>query len=393
MLIKCPECELQVSDKALSCPHCGYPMKTDAKTIARRTTRRKRLPNGFGQISEIRGQNLRNPYRAMVTVGKDEEGRPICKPLKPVTYFKTYNDAYAALVEYNKNPYELDKSTTFGEIHDRWLERKRTEGLAASTRKTYEVSWRCIEHLKDWDVRAIKVSTIKNILDQYPAENKKNMIKIMFNQILDYAVEYEVVSKNVARTFTVHTSHKESEKHSIYTDDELRTLWQHKDVYGVDLILIQCYTGLRPQEIGLLKLEDFDPEKWYVRGGLKTDDGKNRIIPFHSCIRELVKGKYEEALVLRSDKLFNLVSKKNNILSYDRYSKLVAMMSEELHLERIHKGHDGRLTFTTMAKKAGVDEYVIKRIIGHHISDITERVYTVRNKDWLLEEIEKIKRV
>ena len=29
MLIKCPECELQVSDKALSCPHCGYPMKPE----------------------------------------------------------------------------------------------------------------------------------------------------------------------------------------------------------------------------------------------------------------------------------------------------------------------------------------------------------------------------
>ena len=28
MLILCPECELQVSDKAVSCPHCGYPIKT-----------------------------------------------------------------------------------------------------------------------------------------------------------------------------------------------------------------------------------------------------------------------------------------------------------------------------------------------------------------------------
>ncbi|WP_366525888.1 zinc-ribbon domain-containing protein, partial [uncultured Parasutterella sp.] len=27
MLIKCPECELQVSDKAATCPHCGYPMQ------------------------------------------------------------------------------------------------------------------------------------------------------------------------------------------------------------------------------------------------------------------------------------------------------------------------------------------------------------------------------
>jgi Uncharacterised protein family UPF0547 len=27
-LIKCPECQLQVSDKAIICPHCGYPLDT-----------------------------------------------------------------------------------------------------------------------------------------------------------------------------------------------------------------------------------------------------------------------------------------------------------------------------------------------------------------------------
>ena len=48
-LIKCPECELQVSDKALSCPHCGYPMKKESEKKSREKskTKRMRLPNGF----------------------------------------------------------------------------------------------------------------------------------------------------------------------------------------------------------------------------------------------------------------------------------------------------------------------------------------------------------
>lgn len=107
MLVKCPECELQVSDKAPACPHCGYPMKPSVKRKPRaKNNKRRRLPNGFGQISEIKNRNLRNPFRAMVTVGKTQDGKPICKPLKPDSYFSTYNDAYAALVEYNKNPYD-----------------------------------------------------------------------------------------------------------------------------------------------------------------------------------------------------------------------------------------------------------------------------------------------
>ena len=121
MLIQCPECDLQVSDKANTCPHCGYPLKPDAKPkSSRKPNKRRRLPNGFGQISEIKGRNLRNPFRAMVTVGKDKNGKPICKPLKPESYFPTYNDAYTALVEFNKNPYNLEPSITVKELYDKW---------------------------------------------------------------------------------------------------------------------------------------------------------------------------------------------------------------------------------------------------------------------------------
>lgn len=74
MLITCPECELQVSDKALSCPHCGYPMQQDVPVIRKprsKPNRRRRLPNGFGSISEIKNNRLRKPFRAVVPVGKN----------------------------------------------------------------------------------------------------------------------------------------------------------------------------------------------------------------------------------------------------------------------------------------------------------------------------------
>ena len=78
MLIKCPECELQVSDKAATCPHCGFPLQSSVKSRKPRAknNKRRRLPNGFGQISEIKNRNLRKPFRAMVSVGKTETGNP-----------------------------------------------------------------------------------------------------------------------------------------------------------------------------------------------------------------------------------------------------------------------------------------------------------------------------
>lgn len=56
----------------------------------------------------------------------------------------------------------------------------------------------------------------------------------------------------------------------------------------------------------------------------------------------------------------------------------------------MHRAHDPRVQFITQAKKFGVDEYAIKYIVGHQISDITERVYTKRDAEWLKNEIEKI---
>lgn len=55
-----------------------------------------------------------------------------------------------------------------------------------------------------------------------------------------------------------------------------------------------------------------------------------------------------------------------------------------------HRPHDGRVQFTTMAKEYNMDEYAIKYIIGHQIRDLTERVYTKRNLEWLRNEISKI---
>ena len=61
MLKLCPECCLQVSDKAAACPHCGYPLKSKS-SLPPKKKKHMRLPNGFGQISEVRGRNLRKPF-------------------------------------------------------------------------------------------------------------------------------------------------------------------------------------------------------------------------------------------------------------------------------------------------------------------------------------------
>ena len=410
MLTQCPECELPVSDKANACPHCGYPLKPSEKQKRpRKSNKRRRLPNGFGQISEIKNRNLRNPFRAMVTVGKTPEGKPICKPLKPESYFATYNDAYAALVEYNKNPYDLEPSITMQELYDKWL--PEYEKTVKST-KSATSAWAYCSGVYKMRVMDIRARHVKGCMEegiavirgkaQHPSATMKNQIKSLFNMMLDYALEYELVDRNYSRTFnlteeTVKEIQSVKKEHIAFTDEEMDLLWANiSSKQGIDIMLIQCYSGWRPQELGLLELKDVDLENRTFRGGMKTDAGENRVVPIHSRIQDLVLRKYQEAEALGSPYLLNWTdpnnrNKKNLKLTYARYQKAFERIRDDLKLNPNHRPHDGRTHFVTMAKRYGVDEYAIKYMVGHKISDITEKAYTRREFAWLREEIEKIK--
>lgn len=412
MLIKCPECELQVSDKAIFCPHCGYPMQPDSKPkrTGRTAHKHRRLPNGFGQISEIKNRNLRKPFRAMVTVGKNAEGRPICKPLKPEAYFSTYGEAYAALMEYNRNPYDLEATITVKELYERWTKVYFKTLRSDTSIQAVALAWSYCTALYDMRVTDVRARHVKACMEegtaivrgrlQHPNASTKNKIKSLFNLMLDYALEYELVDRNYARTF--HLSDeviKEivtvKKKHMAFTDEEMKLLWEHvDDKRYVDIILIQCYSGWRPREIGLLELRNTDLKEWTFKGGIKTDAGIDRVIPIHPRIRDLVERRYREAEAMGSKYLFNCTNPMRNrestMLTYDRYHKGFVKIRDELKLDPLHRPHDGRTHFVTIAKRYGVDEYAIKYLVGHAISDITEKIYTKREMSWLRRELEKL---
>lgn len=74
---------------------------------------------------------------------------------------------------------------------------------------------------------------------------------------------------------------------------------------------------------------------------------------------------------------------------YDTYRRRFVKMCNELGISRTEP-HNCRKTFATLAAKYHVDPVAVKRIMGHAITDITEKVYTERSVEWLHEEINKI---
>lgn len=410
MLNNCPECNLQVSDKAISCPHCGYPLKLpdEPPTVRKKVNRRRKLPNGFGQITEIKNRNLQKPFRAMVTIGKDKVGKPICKPLKPNAYFKTYNEAYSALMEYNKDPYYFNQDITMNELFLQWIDYKY-RGIDKNKIRWITSSWKYCSSVYDLKAAEIRPRHIKFCIDngvvidksgntKHSSPHIKRLIKVIFGMIFDYALEYELVSHNYAKDFKLDNKFKKEiednlKEHISFTDEEINTLWANLySVDYVDMILIQCYSGWRPKELIELEIQKIDLENGFFKGGMKTKAGINRLVPIHPKIRALVEQRYNEAIKINSDRLFNIEKSGNyKAFTYDHLRKIFSNICSSLNLNPEHRPHDCRKHFITMAKKYNVDEYAIKYIVGHTITDITEKVYTDRTAEWLKTEIEKIK--
>ena len=134
------------------------------------------------------------------------------------------------------------------------------------------------------------------------------------------------------------------------------------------IVLIMCYTGMRPQELTRVKKEDVHVENAYFVGGMKTKAGKKRIIPIHQDILPII------SVFVQNNKTHLIETSKGKPYSYNLLYYHWRAFMESAGLD--HLPHDCRHTFTTFARKKNLDPLLVKRIVGHKSTDLTEQVYT-----------------
>lgn len=54
--------------------------------------------------------------------------------------FSTYNEAYEALVEYNRNPYDLDDDITVSKLYEKWTE-EYFSTIGDASQRTIKSAW------------------------------------------------------------------------------------------------------------------------------------------------------------------------------------------------------------------------------------------------------------
>ena len=361
----------------------------------------------------------RKRYRARVTIGwetNEETGRTkqIVKTLG--SNYKTKGEATSALAEYLKNPYDLNnKDITFEQLYKKWFDEYIDTDEHESIKYRVKAAYRYCSLIYKKKFREITIIDMKDCIykgtatcvrGKYKGEQRlaspqsKEIIKYLFNHIYDYALEARLVERNYAREFTLDKKvFQEKEKNYKskvpFSKEEIDKLWKSIEfVPFADMIVYACYSGWRPTELIKLKIKDVDLKNGFVKGGMKTNAGKNRLVPIRPLVSSIVEKYYKEAKSVGSDYLFNDVNNKFGIgLSYDQYLSRFNKVMNALHFRTEITPHYTRHTFITKAKsrEVNMNEYVLKIIVGHDVGDLTEHVYTHRELNDLKEEMCKIK--
>lgn len=341
-----------------------------------------KLPNGFGGITKLSGKR-RNPYRVRITRGWTNDGKQLYDTLG---YYHTREEALTALANYNANPYDIKADNiTFSEVYEKWSS-EHFENIVPSARRTWKSAYNYCKPLYNMRFKDIRVEHLEGtIKDADVGQNTKQRMKSMFNLMYRWALKHEVCEKDYAQLCNSVKKGAPTIIRIPFTYDEINTLWDNLDFPFVDMILISLYSGLRPQELASIKTENIDLENMTIKGGLKTDAGRNRIVPIHSAIQDLIKKRYNS----NNEYLFYDLNLDNYpINTYERYYGRFQKVMTKLNMK--HMPHDTRHTFISEGKEKKMNEYILKLIVGHAIQDVTEKVYTHRQIDELKQEIEKI---
>ena len=285
-LIQCPECSGQISDKALLCPHCGYPMRDGSISARQPKKARKRRPNGSGTAVKLSGKR-RNPFQVRVNTRIDANGYPA---YDVISCFPDRVSAGIALAEFNKTPYDPhDRRKLFSEVFASWYLWKYKTAHDAPGKKTSSQNCtlaayrKCVtlHQMTMWDIRA---QDMQDILDRTDLSHAMlEHIRNLFRQMYKYAVQFELVAKDYSQ-YTRITKEDDDTQGIPFTREELQLLWKHKDIPFVDTVLIYCYSGWRINELARMPLEDIDLEARTFTGGLKNRYSRNRTVPIHSAI-------------------------------------------------------------------------------------------------------------
>lgn len=361
--------------------------------------------NGSGSIvRRKRANGIKYVAYAPATYERVDGERKVIR--QTIGIFDRKSDARSALEDFLKHP-TSKFNYTLRMIYEEWSDISFAD-IAKQTQTNYTTCWEKISGclspcIADKQIREITTAELRRLLDYYTEEyitldpetgdeiTKKPLsksyitkIKALLTQLYSYAVENNIVDRNYASL--VKLPKMDESKARAFTDLEfakLQKAWSTTP--GGDACLVLCYTGFRVSEFCQLTRFSYDPKKQILTGGIKTDAGKDRVVPVHPKILPIIERWYKASkgplYPRKNGKPYDKDSFRNDVW---RPCMTALGLPDDL------TPHSARHTCGTRLSAAGAKAEDIQRIMGHADYSVTANTYINQDVSALRNAIEKV---
>lgn len=346
-------------------------------------------PNGYGGITKLSG-NRRNPWRVRKTDGWEIVDDKVKQKFITVGYYPTRQDAMIALAEFNKDPFDLHLAEiTFAEVYDKWSD-IHFEKVSQSNVNGYKAAYVLCSTLKKMRMVDIKLDHLQKVVDA-SGKNTPTLkkLKILWGLMWDYCVMHEILpqeKRDMVRYVDItKAGNPNAYNRKPFNKKEVQTLWKWKDTNEYfSVILMLIYSGCRISEILDLKKANVNlEEKWFDILVSKTEAGIRKV-PINQKILS-----FFEYWMNKNDCEYLLSTPDGKHFDYrNYYDSYWIPLIEQIGMQ--HRPHDTRHTCISLLVAAGVDDRLVKKIVGHKGQGVTQTVYTHFEIDELLDAINKI---
>ena len=412
----CQKCKKEIPDRSAFCLFCGK-KQTGTPAIKKKGKRRKR-ENGTGSVYKLSG-SWKKPWVVSFTSRYDENGKRLGAILG---YYASEKEALNALENLPQNIMKDSIGITLRQLYDIWspkfyqhLSPKGIEGYTSSWNK-----WIYPNPNSAKPVRSLSAFDFDSIVQMAVDAGKGIDVCKRITRLLRYlcklAIKMNVISSNPAELIDIeHISTGKKEK-DIFTSEELDILWKHSDERNVQYILLMVYSGFRISGFLSLDIRNIHLEENYMIGGIKTEAGRDRIVPIYPLIKEILSQFVQEASErtkgLPEDVPHLLIANKaGKQYDYRNFTERIFLPTlVELHIiPEYRKGkldengvkieerqkprltpHCTRHTFASLMDSAGMDKEILARIMGHTDYKTTSDYYIHKQSEELVQEMMRV---
>ena len=373
----CISCHQEIPEGSLYCNHCG---KRQRGQPARRRPKARRA-KGSGSIVRIKG--LSRPYRARYR-GQN------------LGYFASTAAAQAAIDAAMATGPDLEyRSYTMRQVYDAVTSDRDWASKSAKYKADTQSSWNYMYELHGRLARDVRKEDFQNIIyraqDEDKSQSHQLKLRVLAKKLCLFCVQHGIHSVDYSEGLKVNNNIKT--QRIPFSDDDLRTIYAHRQDRAAAIIWFLCATGCRPGELGKIVKDDrIDTKRrgiWLA--GSKTAAGRNRFVSVDPVTWEIFMRFY-----LAAAPGAPIFTGKNggpwDVASFRRYE-----FYPELESLGIPPGkyilYSCRHTFATLAERSGVDKATLQRAMGHEIgSTVTDDHYIdqTAHVDSALGEFEKL---